>query len=147
MNVSFGIYAFLPQGWIFMISIILIECLGLSYLLTHNWKNRKIYKAAIVSNLTSGIVGFIGSMILNGGWWLVIWFPWVSDKEVGGTEGYKWLMILYAIAYVLTLLIEGLVNYLMLKKEFAKFKIIKSTIIVNTFSYAIGTLAMYSYSF
>ena len=28
LNVSFGIYAFLPEGWIFMIAIIIIKCLA-----------------------------------------------------------------------------------------------------------------------
>ncbi len=55
LNVSFGIYAFLPQGWIFMIAIILIECLGLSKLLTTKWNDTKIYTTVFISNLISGI--------------------------------------------------------------------------------------------
>ena len=130
-----------------MIAIILIECLGLSYLLAEKWYDGKAYKTAIFSNLISGIFGIVASMILNGGWWLVVWFPWVSDNEVSGTEGFKWLAIFYAIAFVLTLLIEGLVNYLMLKKDYKKTQIYRTTLIVNVISYAIGSLAMYSYSF
>lgn len=147
LNVSFGIYAFLPQGWMFMIAIILIECLGLSYLLNKEWRNYGIYKTIILSNLVSGIIGIVGSMILNGGWWLVVWFPWVSDNEVSGNKGFKWLAILYSIAFVLTIIIEGIINYLMLKKKYKKGEIIKATLIVNVISYAIGTLAMYTYSF
>ena len=79
-NVSFGIYAFLPQGWIFMIAIILIECLGFSKLMTSKWKENKIYLTMIISNLVSGTIGIIGSMLVNGGWWLVVWFPWVSSN-------------------------------------------------------------------
>ena len=82
LNVSFGIYAFLPQGWIFMIAIILIECLGFSKLMISKWKETKIYSTMIISNLVSGIIGIIVSMILNGGWWLVVWFPWVGGNEV-----------------------------------------------------------------
>lgn len=147
LNVSFGIYAFVPQGWIFMISIILIECLGMSYLITKKWKNGKIYKTIIFSNLLSGIIGIIGSMILNGGWWLVVWFPWVSDNEVKGTEGFKWLAIFYAIAFILTIIIEGIINYLMLRKEYTKSRILKMTLVINIVSYALGSLAMYTYSF
>ncbi len=147
LNVSFGIYAFLPQGWIFMIVIILIESLGLSYLLKRDWKNIKIYKAVVVSNLVSGIIGIIGSMKLNGGWWLVVWFPWVSDNEVNGNDGIKALAIFYFVAFVLTIIIEGVINYLMLKKDYSKRNIITRTVIVNIISYTIGTLAMYSYSF
>jgi len=147
LNVSFGIYVLLPQGWAFMITIILIECLGLSYILTKKWYSRKAYKTAIFPNLISGIIGFIGSIVMNGGWWLVVWFPWVSYNEVRGPEGFKSLAIFYGIAFVLTLLIEGLVNYLILKNDFKKSKIMKTTIIVNIISYAIGSSAMYSYSF
>ncbi|WP_121666166.1 hypothetical protein [Mesonia aquimarina] len=147
LNVSFGIYAFLPQGWIFMIAIILIECVVLSYMLTKKYGDKKAYKTACLSNLISGIIGFIGSMALNGGWWLVVWFPWVSANEVNGEEGFNSLAFFYAIAFVLTLLIEGLVNYLMLKNNYKTSKIIKTTLIVNIISYSIGSLAMYSYSF
>jgi len=147
LNVSFGIYAFLPQGWVFMIAIIIIECVGLSYLLTKKWKSKKIYITTVTSNLISGIAGITGSMILNGGWWLVVWFPWVSSNEVKGTEGYKWLAIFYLIAFVLTLIIEGLINVLMLKKEYSKSTILKMTLVVNILSYAIGSLVMYSFSF
>lgn len=147
LNVSFGIYAFLPQGWIFMIAIILIECLGLSYFLTKKLYDIKAYKTAILSNLISGVFGIVVSIILNGGWWLVVWFPWVSNHEVNGTEVLKWFAIFYIIAFVFTIFIEELINYLMLKKDYKKSKLIKTTFIVNIISYVIGSIAMYSYSF
>jgi sterol desaturase/sphingolipid hydroxylase (fatty acid hydroxylase superfamily) len=147
LNVSFGIYAFLPQGWIFMIAIILIECLGLSYFLTKKIKNKKTYNTVIISNIISGIVGIIGSMILNGGWWLVVWLPWVSSNEVSGKNGFKTFIIFYLIAFLLTIIIEGIVNYLMLKKEYPSLQLLKMNLLVNSISYLLGSLAMYTYSF
>lgn len=147
LNVSFGIYAILPQGWLFMFVIILIECLGLSYFFSKKWKDKRLYRTAIISNIVSGIIGFIGSIALNGGWWLVIWFPWVSNHEVGPIKSNKQFLIYYLIAFVLTLIIEGIVNFLMLKNQYSKSKIIKATIIINFMSYLIGSLAMYTYSF
>jgi sterol desaturase/sphingolipid hydroxylase (fatty acid hydroxylase superfamily) len=147
LNVSFGIYAFLTQGWILMIAIILIECLGLSYFLTKKIKNKKIYNTVIISNIISGIVGIIGSMILNGSWWLVVWLPWVSSNEVSSKNGFKTFVIFYLIAFLLTIIIEGIVNYLMLKKEYPSFQILKMTLLVNSISYLLGSLAMYTYSF
>lgn len=147
LNVSFGIYAFLPQGWMFMIAIILIECFGLSYLLTKQWKDLKIFKTVIISNIISGAIGIIGSMMLTGGWWLIIWFPWVSDNEVSGSEGFIGLSILYAIAFILTIIIERFVNHFRLKKDYSKSQIYKMTLFMNIISYTFGTLAMYSYSF
>lgn len=147
LNVSFGIYAFLPQGWIFMIVIILIECLALSKLLSNKWKNKKIYISVIFSNFISGLLGIIGSMILNGGWWLVVWFPWVSEHEVNGSEAFKWLAILYLIAFVLTIIIEGIINVQILKRNYKMRKIVTNTLLINGLSYLIGSLAMYTYSF
>lgn len=146
LNVSFGIYAFLPQGWIFMSVIILIECLALSYLLTKKWSNTKIYGAVVVSNIVSGIIGIAASLALNGGWWLVVWFPWVSENEVSGDQGIKWFTILYLIAFILTLIIEGVINFLLLRKTHPK-QVVNYTFWINVMSYAFGSIVMYSYSF
>ncbi len=149
LNVSFGIFAFLPQGWLFMAFVILIECITLSRLLSNNWKNLKVYKAVTLSNLISGIFGIIGSMILNGGWWLVVWFPWVSNHEIDikNSGNVKELIIFYLIAFVLSVLIEAIINYMFLKKQYEMKKIIVSTLFVNIISYLIGTAILYSYSF
>jgi hypothetical protein len=106
-NASFGLYAFMPQGWVFMISIILIESLLISRLLTNDWQDFSVYKRVGISNITSGIVGIVVSMILNGGWWLVVWFPWVSDNEVNIHNNQIYLLaIAYGLAFLLTLIIE-----------------------------------------
>src|SRR5687768_13872634 len=82
LNVSFGIYAFLPLGWIFMAFVILIECVGNTEFLIGETFNKKIWISTTIINVSSGLIGIISSMILNGGWWLVLWMPWVSDNEV-----------------------------------------------------------------
>lgn len=130
-----------------MIAIILIECLGLSYILTCKWHDGKACKTVVFSNLVSGIFGIVASIILNGGWWLVVWFPWVSEHEVNGWEGLKWLTFFYVMAFIFTLIIEGIVNYSMLKKNHKKTQILMATFIVNVISYGLGSIAMYSYSF
>ena len=149
LNVSFGIYAFMPQGWLFMLFVILIECLIMTLVLKHNWFDKKIYLASTISNLTSGIVGILASLKLNGGWWLVVWFPWVSNNEVNtsNSESLKWLYVLYGCAFVLSILIESLINWLFLRKQLATKPILLATIIVNIASYLIGTFILYSYSF
>lgn len=146
LNVSFGIYAFMPQGWLFMAAIIIIECLVLSYFLTETWKDSKAYKAAILSNIISGVFGIIASLIINGGWWLVVWFPWVSMHEVNGMEARNMLGFFYLAAFVVTVIIESGTNYLFLKKSFEKKQIFKMTLRTNVISYLVGSIAMYSYS-
>ena len=82
LNVSFGIYAFLPMGWLFMAFVMLGEGFLMSWHLIRKKFNKRIYLTAALSNIISGAVGIITTLELNGGWWLVIWFPWVSKHEV-----------------------------------------------------------------
>lgn len=152
LNVSFGIFAFLPQGWLFMAFVILIECLLLSKFLNHKWFNKRIYSIVLFSNVISGVIGIIISMILNGGWWLVVWFPWVSNKEVfdfgnDPSEAIKWLIIYYLCAFILTIVLETITNWLFLRKQYKTRKLIKTTLLVNIISYAVGSIVLYSYSF
>jgi hypothetical protein len=147
LNVSFGIFAFMPQGWIFMALVIMIECIGLSWFLTKKWKNRRIYITVTVSNIISGFIGGLISMLLNGGWWLVIWLPWVSDNEVNIETGLNGLIIYYLLAFLLTIIIETTYNTLLLKRDYISMKIIKFTLLINLLTYLIGSLIMYSYSF
>ena len=82
LNVSFGIFAFLPMGWLFMAFIIVGEAFLMSKYLIQRKFNKRIWGSAAISNIVSGVIGIIITMILNGGWWLVVWFPWVSSHEV-----------------------------------------------------------------
>lgn len=43
LNVSFGIYAFLPQGWLFMVFVIILECLIITELLLSKRFNKRVY--------------------------------------------------------------------------------------------------------
>ena len=149
LNVSFGIYAFLPQGWLFMAFVIILECLIMTRLLLPKWVDKRIYGVTTLTNIISGLTGIIISMILNGGWYLVVWFPWISSNEIDltKTEALYGLIIFYVVAFVLTLIIEAITNILFLRKYYFAKRIIKATIIANSISYAIGTIILYSYSF
>ena len=52
-DVSFVIFTFMPQGWIFMISVIIIECLAMTRLILPGWFDRKIYIATTLTNFIS----------------------------------------------------------------------------------------------
>lgn len=149
LNVSFGIFAFLPQGWIFMAFVILIECLILTKVFNQTWFNKKIYGVTALTNVISGIVGIVISMILNGGWYLVVWFPWVSSNEItiSNKESLNGLIIFYLCAFLLTIILETLTNWLFLRKIYKIKQILLTTLIANVISYAIGTIVLYSYSF
>lgn len=51
LNVSFGIYAFLPQGWLFMVFVIILECLIITELLLSKRFNKRVYAMITLSNI------------------------------------------------------------------------------------------------
>jgi hypothetical protein len=149
LNVSFGIYAFLPLGWMFMAFIILLECWMNSELLLDELFNKKIWVSTTITNIISGLIGIGLSMILNGGWWLVVWMPWVSKNEIdlSNPKELMAISIYYGIAFILTVLIEFNLNFLFLKSVYTKKKILRTTILSNVMSYIFGSFIMYIYSF
>lgn len=149
LDVSFGIFAFLPQGWIFMVFVIFCECYLVSKLLTTKWINKSIYWVVAGSNITSGLIGIITTMILNGGWYLVVWFPWVSSNEINihSKESLRALIIFYLVAFIVSIIIETIINLFFLKKNYLIKKIIWTTVIANIVTYLVGTIILYSYSF
>jgi len=142
LNVSFGIYAFLPMGWLFMAFVILGEAFLMSRYLIGKKFDKKIYLTAALSNIVSGAVGIITTLALNGGWWLVVWFPWVSKHEVDIHDPQDlWALVLfYAVALILSVLIELLINHLMLRKRYPFRKTLHATLIANAFSYVLGAV-------
>ena len=130
------------MGWVFMAFIILAEAFLMTRYLTSLRFNKKIYLSAAVSNVVSGAVGITASMALNGGWWLVVWFPWVSSNEVDiHSPQQVWgLVIYYVVALILSVLIELLVNWLMLRKQHPFKGILRATLLANAASYALGAI-------
>ena len=142
LNVSFGIYAFLPMGWLFMAFVMLGEGFLMSWRLIRKKFNKRIYLTAALSNIISGAVGIITTLELNGGWWLVVRFPWVSKHEVDihDPQSLRTLVLFYAAALILSVLIELLVNHLMLRKRYPFKKTLHATLIANAFSYILGAV-------
>lgn len=140
LNVSFGIFAFTPLGWLFMAFVILCEALLLTKFLIHKKYDKKIYRTVLLSNTVSGITGIITTFQLNGGWWLVVGFPWVCSHEVDVRNPNELidLLIYYLVAFILSILIELGINYLCLKKEYTIKSILNGTIWANMVTYAIG---------
>ena len=149
LNVSFGIFAILPQGWVFMILIMLLESFIMSELLCKSVFNGRITGVVFFSNFISGLFGFIITLIINGGWWLVVWFPWVSSHEVdfSAPNALLGFITFYTIAFVLSVLIELCINYSILRKLYPVRKILWATLLANIASYLLGSIALYSFSF
>lgn len=149
LNVSFGIFALMPQGWVFMILIMLLESFIMSELLCKRKFTRRITASVFCSNFISGLFGFIITLIINGGWMLVIWFPWVSSHEIdlSASNALMGFIVFYLVAFVLSVLIEILINYIILGRIYPFGKILKATLLANIASYLLGSIVLYSYSF
>ena len=132
----------MPQGWLFMLLIILLEACIMSRVLLKKWLESGVFVSALVANAVSGIVGIVISMLLNGGWWLVVWFPWVTSNEVNIREPHALLGLLayYVVALVLSVLIEWCINHFMLRKTYSAREILKSTLLANAVSYTLGAV-------
>lgn len=142
LNVSFGIFAFLPPGWIFMASVVLLEALIISIILTKKKTNKRIYLTSLLSNGVSGLIGIVSSLLINGGWILVVWLPWVSSHEINinNKEELICLICYYIVALILSIGIETFINLLLLKKKYDRKRIVMASIYANAASYALGTI-------
>jgi hypothetical protein len=146
-DVSFGIFALMPLGWAFMALIIILEVLVMSRVLTGRMWQNEVAAVTILANVASGAVGFGLSLLLNGGWWLVVWMPWVSNNEVRQSGQFGALAIYYVLAFGLSMVIEGIIEQLMLKRRFGAKKVWKSCLFANVASYFFGSVVLYSWSF
>ncbi len=133
----------------FMILIILLEAWLMSRWLCKKRLDQRITGTAFLSNFISGLTGIITTLILNGGWILVVWFPWVSTHEIDISSSDSLLVFcfIYLIAFVLSVFIETLINWLMLRKHYSTRQILKSTLLANIASYLLGSLILYAISF
>lgn len=127
-----------------MAFVILCEAFILSKYLIHKRYDKKIYLTELLSNMVSGIAGIITTLYLNGGWWLVMWFPWVTSHEVNVQEHKEvlWLIIYYVVAFILSLLIEWGINHLCLRKQYESQAIFRGTLRANIVTYAIGAILL-----
>ena len=149
LNVSFGILFLMPQGLLIMILIMLLESFISSELLCKRILNGRITAIVFLANTISGLFGLIITLILNGGWWLVVWFPWVSSHEVDFSlpNALTGFIIYYIVAFVLSVVIELLINYSLLGKIYPAKKIFRTTLLANLSSYLLGSIIIYSLGF
>lgn len=145
---SFGKYSSLPLGWIFMAILIIGEALIMSQLLSRRMSNPTVIFPTCVSNILSALAGAMVSKAINGGWMLVVWFPWVSSVEINVDEQNSlFLFIVYIIfSFIATVFIEVILNYMMMKRRGFK-RVMQATIISNIITYVVGCFALYAYSF
>jgi len=114
-NVSFGILAFTPIGLGLMLAVIAIEAVLLHRFGGTTATTRRLFLVSAVANGVSGAVGFAVSIWLNGGWWLVVWVPWVTANEAVRTQ-WPELTAYMAVAFFASIVIETAIVKLMLPR-------------------------------
>ncbi len=131
-NVSFGALVFGPIGWGLMLSVFVAEWVLLTWLTTRRLFNRDSLRASIVSNSVSGIIGIAWSTLHNGGWWLVLWIPWVSGNELEGSDPWGFFAY-FIVACFVSIGVECVVNLWILGKH-GRELVIYATIVANLVS-------------
>ena len=119
LNVSMIILILMPLGWGIIGTILVLEAL-LFYLLL----NKKVAFLSTlgylsISNLLSGLAGFGLSLLHNGGWYGVFWFPWISSHELSLKDPHslRFFIIYFLIIFIITMIIEIPINILLFKKK------------------------------
>ena len=114
LNVSMAILILMPQGWAVIAAILSLEVALFYFFLKREYEFKKLFWRLAISNLVSGISGFVLSLFLNGGWLGVFWFPWVGSHEIQFMSPF--FILYFFIIFVITLLIEIPVNILLFRK-------------------------------
>lgn len=145
----FGKYVYLPMGWLFMVCLVAIEIVVMSQIMERKYFNARIAFVTLVSNVVSGIVGAYASLAHNAGKMLTVWLPWVSSREVDleNDEALFGFVLYFAVSFLMTVVVELIVNALFLKKRFEFRPVMRATIIANVVSFLLGSFVLYCYSF
>lgn len=136
----------MPPGWAVIALVLILESCIMSKYLTGKWNSGMIWLSAILSNLVSGAAGVLLSLAHNGGWWLVCWFPWVSRNEVHFSS-IGFFILYFAIAVILSIVIEWGMNLLVLHKKYSAGRIAVGNLFANAVSNALVITVMYIVSF
>lgn len=130
-RVSFRQYFWTPLPFIFLLLIALLEGCIASQLLKREVFNKHIIITFLISNITGYFVEYFLSVLLNGGFTLLVWVPWV---KIIGTKDLFVYAISFPIIFIVTLLVEGLMNWLLLTETYSLSKIFKATFLTNFIS-------------
>lgn len=137
---------FLPGlfGWFFLFFVLISESLLLSKYLTKTWLSKNVFVSVIVANLITTVIGYFLLDVEKNGGHLLNWIPvyyYHGNVRIGPTSS------LFLLSFMMSAIIEGLVNWVMLKKHFAPKKVLSGTFLANLFTYIAGAVIMLAYHF
>ena len=136
---------FLPSliGWAFLFFVLAAESLLLSKYLAKKWIDKRIFLIVIISNIITTIIGYIIFGQQGTSTHLLSWIP---TEYYGGHLLIKGMVSMFIFSFILSVIIEAIFNLLMLKKNYAKKKILLGTTWINLFTYAVGGLIIFLFT-
>jgi hypothetical protein len=145
---SFGKYASHPLGWSVFLLVIIAEGIIMSQFLENKKFEARIMLPCCVSNIVSAVAGALLSKVVNNGWMLVVWFPWVSsvDIDLNNSESFITFVTTLVGAFIFTVIIEVILNWMMMKSRGFK-RVMSATVLANVISYVVACFFLYAYSF
>ena len=133
-RIDFVNYYWTPYPFIILFIIGLIEGIIASKLLSGKSFNRRILLTILLAN----VIGYFGesglSIILNGGYRMFVWIPWV--KLLNNKDLLNYLLS-FPIIFTFTILFEFPISWIFLRKEYHWKKILLSIVRINIISWII----------
>lgn len=130
-RITFREYFWTPLPFLFLLIVALIEGCIASKFLKKGAFIRRVIIAVFISNITGYFLEYFLSVILNAGHIMLVWIPWV---KIIGTKDLLNYMLSFPLIFIVTLLVESSINWLLLKRYFASSKILKTTLWTNLIS-------------
>jgi putative flippase GtrA len=109
----------------------LIESFLISYLLKRGFFNYKVIQSVLIANILSFVIEYVLSYIVSHGDRLFIWIPWMK------TNFFVEYYISFPVILLITILIECIINWILLKSMIKLNQIIKATMIANVITWMI----------
>lgn len=127
-RISFREYFWTPLPFLFLLITALLEGCIASRLLKRENFNKYLITALLISNITGYFIEYFLSVFINGGNIMLVWIPWV--KIIGSKDLFNYL-ISFPLIFIVTLLVEGAMNWLLLSSSYPLSTIFKVTLRTN----------------
>lgn len=144
---SFGQVIFYPYGIIFILLVIIAECMVVSKLISFVYINKNVWIVVFVANWISATLEYLASYCVDAVCWPVLWLPLVSNYDIAAPCDINTFIIYYFSTFLITIIIEIGVLLLMFRNKYRSKEVVKATMLSNLLTFIFGSLVMYSCTF
>jgi len=133
-RINFNEYFWTPYSFIILIIIGVFEGAIASKIIKDKLFNTRIILAILISNIIGYFAQYYFSILLNGGYHLFVWIPWIKIIREYDLFDY---IISFPLILTVTILIESFCNWIILRKFYKGRLILKTTFWINIMSWII----------